>query len=694
MCYHINQNNEYTHRMIILLSMVKNESTIINRLLQSVKPYVDAIVIYDTGSTDTTVELVNTFLKEEQLPGKVYIGPFVNFGVSRTHSFLKCQEWIREMGWNAKDTWALLLDGDMALDAPLQLPTDSSVAGVSLKQQNGSLIYTNIRLLRCSEPWICKGATHEAWICKDKTSILSPNPILIDHNDGGSKENKFERDVILLLNDLSDNPLDTRTHFYLGQTYMSLKEYASAIKYLKKRIDLGGWDEEIYVARVYLGECYEASGNDAEAVYTWITAWNSRPHRTEAAIHLIQHYRKQKNSQFVAWLFLEKVLTENRENNDILFVNTQNLSYDIWEEFGILAFYVNKKEEARIKLDELDLSPNFSWWESNTLLEKFQWYVKLVTPRQSVRLHVPIDQLPWAGEQDAWIWQPFNPSICVNGSKYMLTVRYANYSTQDGNSWPSRSLSGKIMTRNCLLSIEGSQWNSPSSIEEIKIGGTLERMNSRVLGVEDCRFVQGSPSLEYLCTSISYSETGINKIFHLSRDEASPTWDIHQMLLPPDVSDTEPQKNWLGFYHKGEFLYIYSWSPYKVCDKSGGVKVTYDYKTYALNEYRGSANPVEWSSSSFPDEIYLCVIHKVQSSATGRWYYQRFITLDKDLKPSRVSRFVRLTNEKIEYWSGLSFSLERDSYWVSYGVKDDEAWLAEFKKEFVEECLQYSLKSL
>ena len=170
-------------------------------------------------------------------------------------------------------------------------------------------------------------------------------------------------------------------------------------------------------------------------------------------------------------------------------------------------------------------------------------------------------------------------------------------------------------------------------------------------------------------------------------------WNLEKMPLPPDVSDTEPQKNWLGFYHGGEFLYVYSWSPYKVCNKSGTIVAEFSYGAYSLENYRGSANPVEWSSLSFPDELYLCVIHKVQSSADGRRYYHRFITLDKHLKPSRVSHFLRLTTERIEYWSCMCLSIEKDSYWVSYGVKDSEAWLAEFKKEFVEEALVYSFSS-
>jgi glycosyltransferase involved in cell wall biosynthesis len=46
---------ETPEHKIILLSMVQNETRIIERLMNSVKGKVDAIVICDTGSTDDTV---------------------------------------------------------------------------------------------------------------------------------------------------------------------------------------------------------------------------------------------------------------------------------------------------------------------------------------------------------------------------------------------------------------------------------------------------------------------------------------------------------------------------------------------------------------------------------------------------------------------------------------------------------------
>ena len=77
------------HR-IILLTMVKNESRIIERLMNSVKGKVDAIVVCDTGSTDDTIEKVGAWFAANDLSGAVYEYPFKNFGASRTQSFLSC----------------------------------------------------------------------------------------------------------------------------------------------------------------------------------------------------------------------------------------------------------------------------------------------------------------------------------------------------------------------------------------------------------------------------------------------------------------------------------------------------------------------------------------------------------------------------------------------------------------------------
>ena len=702
---------------LILLTMVKNESRIIERLMNSVKDRVDAIVICDTGSTDDTVEKATAWLKTNDMPGDIFSYTFKNFGVSRSQSFTFCQEWVNKVGWDASKSWALVLDGDMMLSDKIERQRFSElapvVAGISLKQAAGDLVYSNMRIMRCSEPWICKGATHEAWTCPpNKTTQLFNSPVLIDHADGGCKSDKYPRDVRLLKEDLEEMPNDARTHFYLGQTYLCMRDWPNAIATLKKRIELGGWDEELYIARVYLGEAYENSGETEKAISTYLDAWQSRNHRTEAAMRVIRNYRKRANSQFLGMMVLDRLFSiqfgENFEtgvktgeparNNDVLFVNARDMNNDIWEEIAILSFYTNRKKQAWLQLDQLDLKTKLNWHEFNSLFGHMHWYDWCLKPRNLTRFQIPLDKLPWASEGEGAAWQPFNPSIRVKGDKYLVNLRYANYYTAEAKYYNYRAFHGKVLTRNCLTTMNGGEWNNPLSVEEIKISSKFSQHDHHIQGVEDCRLIQASEDLEFLGTSQSYSDNKTNKIFHVWRGEDETEWSLKQMPLPPGVNPGDTQKNWLGFKHNGELHYIYNFSPFKVCDAAGKVKVEMPGGgPLNLREYRGSAGPVPWTSSSTSadakDEAYLCVMHKVYIGEDGRRYYHRFMTLDSKLQPSRVSCFVRFTKERVEYWSGMCPSLGGDSYFITYGTRDSEAYIAEMGAADIEPLLMYNMKT-
>jgi len=698
---------------LILLSMVKNETRIIERLMDSVKGKVDAIIICDTGSTDDTPTKALAWLKTNDISGTVCAYTFKNFGASRTQSFICCQDWVERNGWNPEKTWALLLDGDMMLSDPVDMSVLAALgpeqAGVGLKQSAGSLIYSNMRILRCSEPWICKGGTHEAWTCPpNRHTTFIDSPVLVDHGDGGCKSDKYERDVRLLLEDLKEMPNDARSHFYLGQTYLCMRDWANAVPILKRRIEIGGWDEEVYMARLYLGECYENMGDSAAAVYTYLEAWQARSFRTEAAMRIVSLYRKQPKSQFLASMILEKmfaaqfgedlrtgqVLGPVQANRDVLFVNQRDTEYHLWEELGIIGFYADLKKQTWLQIDQLDLKTRLHWHDFNRLFGNLHWYDWLLKPRRQTRFQIPLERLPWAGEQHAECWQPFNPSIRVkpDRSGYLVNLRCSNYYTAEARHYLYRAFEGQVLTRNCLMDVpKEAGWNNPASLEEIRINPSIQQRDHYIRGVEDCRLIQNSDAMEFLGTSQSYSDDGRNKIFHVWRGADESTWTLKQMPLPAGVSSEETQKNWLGFMHQGALHYIYNFSPFKVCDASGKVKVQVNWDgPLTLKEYRGSAGPVAWSG---PNEAYLCVMHKVYIGDEGRRYYHRFMTLDSELRPSRVSCFVRMTHERVEYWSGMCPSLEGDSYWITYGTRDSEAYIAEMTKSSIENLLMYDMKT-
>jgi hypothetical protein len=52
-----------------------------------------------------------------------------------------------------------------------------------------------------------------------------------------------------------------------------------------------------------------------------------------------------------------------------------------------------------------------------------------------------------------------------------------------------------------------------------------------------------------------------------------------------------------------------------------------------------------------------------------------------------------MTHERVEYWSGMCPSIEGDSYWITYGTRDSEAYIAEMTKSAIENLLMYDMKT-
>lgn len=242
-------------KKICAVSIVKNESKIIERCLNSMLPIIDMVSIVDTGSTDNTVEIIENWLVKNNIPGKVHIEPFRNFGYNRTHSFQIAKETFPEADY------ALLLDADMILQVngkfDKRLLFESSYL---VNQFNTHIIYANIRLVSMKYNWVSRMRTHEYWGARvgEEIPAGSPRPlstlIIDDREDGGSKADKFIRDERLLKEEIEDpevpGPDKVRAHFYLAQTYGSLGKFEESNVFYRKRIDLGGFREEIYIAHV------------------------------------------------------------------------------------------------------------------------------------------------------------------------------------------------------------------------------------------------------------------------------------------------------------------------------------------------------------------------------------------------------------------------------------------------------------
>ncbi len=76
--------NTHTRQTIGLCMIVKNEVSVIERCLASVRPWLDFWLIVDTGSTDGTQAKILEVMAD--MPGELHERPWRNFGANRTEA--------------------------------------------------------------------------------------------------------------------------------------------------------------------------------------------------------------------------------------------------------------------------------------------------------------------------------------------------------------------------------------------------------------------------------------------------------------------------------------------------------------------------------------------------------------------------------------------------------------------------------
>lgn len=409
-------------KKICLNMIVKNESKIIRRLLESLKDIVDMISIVDTGSTDNTEELIIKWGKENNIPTVVHHEPFKNFAYNRTHSIQMAKKTFPTADY------FLLSDADFIWEKNgyfnKTLLTDHRYF---IRQYNNFVSYWNVRLLSANIDWECVGVTHEYWReCKKQSKyqgIIRTSKItslvINDREDGGCKTDKFIRDERLLLQGLKDpnTPKDllSRYKFYLAQTYRDLQRYYDSIEWYKKRIEDQGWSEEVFYSKFQIGFNYEQIAwnqkkalelmkkdnrtsdeelflhqwnptdltfsdfnqevvrNFKEAGRYYLDAYNYRKTRSESLYYLVRMYRMLEIYP-TAFNFALVGKTIKYPEEDILFVENACYDYLFDYEICMTAWYLNKKDIGRESLAKLIFRNDLPEWIKNSIKELSRIY--------------------------------------------------------------------------------------------------------------------------------------------------------------------------------------------------------------------------------------------------------------------------------------------------------------------------------
>jgi tetratricopeptide (TPR) repeat protein len=325
--------------------IVKDEAGVIERLLHSVRDLIDYWVICDMGSTDGTQALVHESL--EGIPGELHERAWVNFGHNRSE--------LLDLA-RSKADYLLLLDADMTVtDNGLDLR--SLAADSYLLRHAEDPEYWIKRLVRGGRHWWYVGATHEYIATDGQERAEKLGSIVIhDHAEGGTRVNKLQRDLRLLLGDLGQEPDNPRTVFYLAQTLRDLGRLDDAIKLYGRRSTMGGCAEEAFYALYQVGVLSDRTGRRDEAVVALFDAWSGRPERAEPLYELSRLFRESKQYQ-AAHLLSERGI-RIRIPGDSMFVHRWMYEWGLLFEYSIAAYWVGQPRAALHACDRLLQMPH------------------------------------------------------------------------------------------------------------------------------------------------------------------------------------------------------------------------------------------------------------------------------------------------------------------------------------------------
>lgn len=328
---------------VCLNMIVKNETGVIKRCLDSVRPFIDSWVIVDTGSTDGTQELIRRELAD--IPGELHERPWRNFGENRSEALELAK---------GKADYLLIMDADEELEVPAGFVMPELTADQYMlmhRRTQSELTWDLGTLVKSSLPWRYQGVVHEVIVCDApyKTEPLR-GPVVLGYFDSARNAPgaavKYANDAHVLEEALVHEPENARYVFYLAQSYRDADMIPKAIEAYERRATMGGWDEEVFYSLYQIAVLGDRLGVERPLVlYAYLRAYEARPRRAEPLRALAAHFRNSGDwSQ--AELFARAAVAIPRPD-DLLFVEDSVYAWHALDELAIAAYWLGKREEAR-----------------------------------------------------------------------------------------------------------------------------------------------------------------------------------------------------------------------------------------------------------------------------------------------------------------------------------------------------------
>ena len=353
--------------------IVKDEAHVIERCLKSVKSLIDEVVIVDTGSTDNTIEIINNFLKNNDLPGKVIEDSWKGFAHGRTLALKESRK--------TNCDYSLMIDADEVLSFRKGFDIEEFKKSLhhdvyDIPTNMADTIYYRPTLTSNKKELRYVGVVHEFLDSKggfsrgqvDHETQFFNNPI----QDSARNKNprKFQDDAALLEEAIANETEDflkARYTFYAAQSYKdstaSIVEPEERMEFAQKAIDLylkrikmGHWKEECYQSCLKAGNLQEDLKYPEETIIcTYLKGLEFNAERAEIYYYLTKYCRTHDRNHFA--YTLSKGALNKTIKRSFLFTEKWIYDFGILDEFAISAYWSGHYKESYDACQKLIKNP-------------------------------------------------------------------------------------------------------------------------------------------------------------------------------------------------------------------------------------------------------------------------------------------------------------------------------------------------
>lgn len=688
-----------------LVMICKDESHIITESLTSIAPYIDCYCISDTGSTDNTIEIIENFFKEKNIPGKVYQDKWVNFGVNRS-IVLDHGRKMMHIG--------VMIDADDLFRPPKEKNSkedfynilDKSYDGHQLglcESGNEDFFYWRTQIFNFKVRWMFVSPLHEYPALVNQShrgknhlqrvpdwKILSRR--LGSRNKMGIIE-KYKKDAEVLLAEVHKDPLNTRNMFYLANSYRDCQEWEKSIYWYDKRVDMMGWDEERYFSLYMIGRIYLSNLNNEKLGTKYcLAAYNLSPQRAESMNALIQYMTLNKKDFNFAFRLTEKIKDITLPQNDGLFMETQLYNGELKKTYSLLALLTLQYD--KINLNDIPDEENI-----REHITKLMTIKSIFIPDKGEIIKFPKELIP-KNQSPAFEniiqYRVFNPSIAKDkDGNIMINIRCSNFDVH----YRPCDKDGMIRTENFIATYDLTKIYK--MIDKSKFFDKHRKnTKARVLGYEDIRLFYYNNHWCFIANNdeitgyIDQPQMVLGRLASLPCSETE--WEIEHVVHLQYPFQKKVEKNWVPLIYNDhtKLDIVYSTQPLTIitpdvvtglCFVKHDINWNWKFPSFPhIVSFRNSTQYVEFGDGF----LGLChVVYFLKPLNNQRIYYHFLVYFSKDCSEVKITDVFKFEDGVIEFANGII--IKNDECIISYSISDSipkikKITISELTKLFLE----------